>query len=91
MKSDIQIKLISYLIGRILADTVRDYMQVMKVENGLNALGYNKEDIPSMITGTLAQVYISTYEYVFKFLLINYCIFSIALQNWHLGNKRKKT
>lgn len=42
--------------GKILADTVRRYMQVMKVENGLTELGFKKEDIPTLVQGTLPQV-----------------------------------
>jgi len=41
--------------GAILADTVRGYMQVMKVENGLTELGYTKNDIPGLVKGTLPQ------------------------------------
>ncbi|XP_046673453.1 probable hydroxyacid-oxoacid transhydrogenase, mitochondrial [Homalodisca vitripennis] len=41
--------------GAILADTVRGYMQVMKVENGLTELGYSKSDIPGLVKGTLPQ------------------------------------
>lgn len=42
--------------GKILADTVRKYMRVMKVENGLTELGFEKEDIPTLVQGTLPQV-----------------------------------
>ncbi|XP_043473561.1 probable hydroxyacid-oxoacid transhydrogenase, mitochondrial [Leptopilina heterotoma] len=41
--------------GKILADTVRDYMRIMKVENGLGELGFKKEDIPNLVQGTLPQ------------------------------------
>lgn len=41
--------------GKILADTVKEYMRVMKVENGLTELGFKKEDIPTLVKGTLPQ------------------------------------
>lgn len=42
--------------GRILSETVRKYMDVMKIENGLEALGFTKDDIPQLVQGTLPQV-----------------------------------
>lgn len=42
--------------GKILADTVKEYMRIMKIENGLTELGFKKEDIPTLIQGTLPQV-----------------------------------
>lgn len=41
--------------GRALADVLRKYMQDMKVDNGLSALGYSIEDIPALVRGTLPQ------------------------------------
>ncbi|XP_051156123.1 probable hydroxyacid-oxoacid transhydrogenase, mitochondrial [Leptopilina boulardi] len=41
--------------GKILADTVREYMRIMKVENGLAELGFKKDDIPTLVQGTLPQ------------------------------------
>ncbi|XP_049792776.1 probable hydroxyacid-oxoacid transhydrogenase, mitochondrial [Schistocerca nitens] len=41
--------------GKILADTVREYMQIMKVDNGLSALGFTKDDVPNLVKGTVPQ------------------------------------
>jgi len=41
--------------GRILANVLREYMQKLKVPNGLTDLGYSGEDIPSLVEGTLPQ------------------------------------
>ncbi|CAL7943821.1 unnamed protein product [Xylocopa violacea] len=41
--------------GKILADTVKEYMTTMKIENGLTELGFKKEDIPTLVEGTLPQ------------------------------------
>ncbi|XP_017876484.1 hydroxyacid-oxoacid transhydrogenase, mitochondrial isoform X2 [Ceratina calcarata] len=41
--------------GKILADTVKEYMSVMKIENGLTELGFKKEDVPALVEGTLPQ------------------------------------
>ncbi|XP_012340593.1 probable hydroxyacid-oxoacid transhydrogenase, mitochondrial isoform X2 [Apis florea] len=41
--------------GKILADIIRKYMQMMKIENGLTELGFKKEDIPILVEGALRQ------------------------------------
>ena len=42
--------------GRALADTLTQFMYDLKVDNGLNAVGYTKDDIPELVKGTLPQV-----------------------------------
>ncbi|CAL4096989.1 unnamed protein product, partial [Meganyctiphanes norvegica] len=41
--------------GLVLADAVRELMVTMKVDNGLDSLGYTTEDIPALVKGTLPQ------------------------------------
>jgi len=41
--------------GLVLADAVREIMVTMKVDNGLNSLGYSTSDIPALVKGTLPQ------------------------------------
>ena len=42
--------------GRCLAETVRQYMYDLEVDDGLGALGYDSSDIPGLVKGTLPQV-----------------------------------
>lgn len=42
--------------GPVLADTLRQFLFDLKVDDGLGALGYSKDDIPSLVKGTLPQV-----------------------------------
>ena len=58
--------------GKILADTVKEYMQMMKIENGLVELGFKKEDIPTLVEGTLPQV--SKFIIIFYFYCKYYYI-----------------
>lgn len=41
--------------GLVLADVLRGYMEDLKIDNGLEALGYTTEDIPGLVNGTLPQ------------------------------------
>jgi len=41
--------------GRILSDTLKQFMYDLKVDNGLNALGYSFSDIPKLVKGTIPQ------------------------------------
>lgn len=45
--------------GKVLADTILKYMDVMKIENGLKTLGYERENIPDLVKGALPQVSLS--------------------------------
>lgn len=52
--------------GRVLADTLRSFLYDLEVEDGLSAIGYTKEDIPSLVKGTIPQVNKSRYVPVLK-------------------------
>ena len=41
--------------GEVLADRVIHFMKLMKMPNGLGAVGYTEEDIPALVAGTLPQ------------------------------------
>jgi hydroxyacid-oxoacid transhydrogenase len=42
--------------GLLLADTLRQFLYDLKVEDGLSAVGYTKDDIPDLVRGTIPQV-----------------------------------
>jgi hydroxyacid-oxoacid transhydrogenase len=41
--------------GLLLADTLRQFMLSLGVDNGLKAIGYSNDDIPALVKGTLPQ------------------------------------
>ncbi|XP_056149123.1 hydroxyacid-oxoacid transhydrogenase, mitochondrial [Lampris incognitus] len=41
--------------GPLLADTLRDFLYELQVEDGLGAVGYGADDIPALVRGTLPQ------------------------------------
>lgn len=45
--------------GRVLADILREYMAAMMIPDGIQAFGYQTEDIPALVEGTLPQVSIN--------------------------------
>uniref|UniRef100_A0A1A7X0E4 Alcohol dehydrogenase, iron containing, 1 n=1 Tax=Iconisemion striatum TaxID=60296 RepID=A0A1A7X0E4_9TELE len=41
--------------GVVLADTLRQFLFELQVEDGLGAVGYSRDDIPLLVKGTLPQ------------------------------------
>ncbi|XP_012994717.2 hydroxyacid-oxoacid transhydrogenase, mitochondrial [Esox lucius] len=41
--------------GLLLADTLRQFLYDLKVDDGLSAIGYTKNDIPDLVRGTIPQ------------------------------------
>lgn len=44
--------------GLLLADTLRQFLFDLNVEDGLHAVGYTKDDVPGLVKGTLPQVHV---------------------------------
>lgn len=42
--------------GPVLADTLRNFLFDLQVEDGLGALGYGADDVPALVKGTVPQV-----------------------------------
>ena len=42
--------------GRVLSDTLRQFMYDLGIEDGLEALGYTTADIPGLVQRTVPQV-----------------------------------
>ena len=42
--------------GPLLADTLRQFLYDLQVEDGLSAVGYTKDDVPDLVKGTIPQV-----------------------------------
>lgn len=42
--------------GPVLADTLRNFLFELQVEDGLGALGYGSDDVPALVKGTVPQV-----------------------------------
>ncbi|XP_028283548.1 hydroxyacid-oxoacid transhydrogenase, mitochondrial [Parambassis ranga] len=41
--------------GAVLADTLRQFLFELQVEDGLGAVGYSRDDIPALVQGTIPQ------------------------------------
>jgi len=42
--------------GAVLADSLRQFLFDLQVEDGLAAVGYSRDDIPALVKGTIPQV-----------------------------------
>lgn len=54
--------------GAVLADTLRQILFGLHVEDGLGAVGYTKDDIPALVKGTIPQVGQSSPSYVYSWV-----------------------
>ncbi|XP_077866791.1 hydroxyacid-oxoacid transhydrogenase, mitochondrial-like [Saccoglossus kowalevskii] len=41
--------------GRVLSETVRQFMYDLNIDDGLTQLGFSTQDIPALVKGTLPQ------------------------------------
>jgi len=55
--------------GKVLADILRVYMNELMIPNGIEAFGYQQEDIPALVEGTLPQVSCSNLTQLFMLLV----------------------
>lgn len=56
--------------GKILTDTLRKLLDELKVPNGLKAVGYESDCVPSMVAGTMPQVSMKRSEWVIVLICI---------------------
>lgn len=42
--------------GSVLSDIIKKYMDKMGIEDGLSELGFDMDDVPKLVKGTLPQV-----------------------------------
>lgn len=57
--------------GAVLADTLRQFLFDLQVEDGLEAVGYSKDDIPALVKGTIPQVCSGSQEKLQLFMSLN--------------------
>ena len=51
--------------GRVLADILREYMATLMIPDGIQAFGYQRDDIPALVQGTLPQVRMKLFKCYF--------------------------
>ena len=60
--------------GKIVADVLRNFMDKLKIPDGLTSLGYTKDDIPLLVKGALPQVknFFSFATFLLKYNMLYY-------------------